>query len=145
VRSSKLSKWGIWICAAWALALAILAFANLLLLSKAVELYSNQFGNQAQIWLIFILNVIFGLVFAVSTYGLWRPHNWGRLLFIWAIVIWSGFNILALFAPGILSASSRDYTTGQLAASGIRFVAGLFIPLWYLNLPRVKALFYNDG
>ena len=137
-------KWGVWICGGWALALAVLALANLLLLTQAVELYQDEYGNQARVWLIFLLNICFGVAFAGSTYGLWRQENWGRLLFLWTIVIWSGFNLLALLAPGLIFSSGQAYTTSELATNGIRFALGLFLPVWYLNLPRVKALFYTE-
>ena len=140
-----LPKWGVWICAAWALALAVLAVANLLLLTQAAGLYHDDNGDQTQIWVIFLLNVCFGLAFAASTYGLWRQKNWGRLLFLWSIVVWSGFNFLALFAPEILFSSSRQYTTSQLTTNGVRFMLGMIVPLLYLNLPRVKALFYTGA
>ena len=137
-------KWGVWLCAAWAFTLAVLAFVNLLLLTQAPDFYSNENGNQARIWIIFILNMGFGVAFAASAYGLWQQHNWGRLLFLWTIIIWTGFNLIALFAPAFIFGSSRQYTTTELATNGIRFVASLFIPFFYLNLPRVKVLFYND-
>ena len=137
-------KWGIWICAAWALVLALLTIANLLLLSLAVEFYSNEYGMQSRVWLIFGLNVVFGLAFAASTFGLWRQQNWGRLLFLWAIIIWSSFNFITLFIPNLLFSAGRDYTIRELTPNAIRFAAGVFVPLWYLNLPRVKAFFYNN-
>ena len=139
-----LPKWGVWICAAWALALAVLALANLLLLSQAVGLYTNNNGDQLQVWIIFLLNIGFGLAFAASTYGLWRKQNWGRLLFLWTIIIWSSFNLLALFAPDVIFSSGARYSAGELAANGVRFALGVFLPLLFLNLPSVKALFYSE-
>lgn len=139
----NLSKWGVWICAAWALVLAFLAVANLLLLSQIVA-YSDGQVSQGQIWAVFIMNVIFGLAFAASTYGLWRRQNWGRLLFIWTIVIWSAANFVALFIPGLLFLVENQRSAGELTLGGIRFAVGLILPLWYLNLPRIKTLFYNE-
>ena len=134
-------NWGILIFMLWALILAMLAIANLLLLSQAVELYSDEAGNQSRVWLIFGLNVCFGLGFGLSAYGLWERRNWGRVLFLWCLVIWSGFNLAALFLPRLLFASVRDYSAGGLAANSIRFAVGLLVSLWYLNLPRIKTLF----
>jgi membrane protease YdiL (CAAX protease family) len=145
MQQGLLLKIGVWICAAWAFTLAVLAFVNLLYLVNAVELYSDQDGNQAQVWIVFVVNVGFGLAFAISIYGLWRRQNWGRLLFLWTIVIWSGFNFMALFAPGIIFASDVQRTVSELTLNGVRFAAGVAIPLLFLNLPRVKALFYNEG
>lgn len=139
------SRWGIWICAAWALALAVLAVANILLLTKAVELASEDSISPLQIWLIFGLNVVFGLAFAGSSYGLVRQHNWGRLVFIWAIVVWSGFNLVAVFLPTLIFAAAQPRSAGELTFNSLRFAAGMVLPLWYLNLPRVKALFYNNN
>jgi len=138
-------KWGVWLCAGWACTQVVLTIFNLLLLTKAVELYSDEYGNQARVWVVFILNVGFGVVFAFSTYGLWRRQNWGRLLFLWAITIWTSFNLIGLFLPVFISTSNGQFTISQVAANGIRFALTLVIPLIYLNLPRVKALFYNNG
>jgi len=143
VQQRNVSKWGIWICTAWALVLAFLAVANLLLLSQIVA-YSNGQVSQGQIWAIFMMNIIFGLAFAASTFGLWRRHNWGRLLFIWAIVIWSAINLVALFIPGFLFPIENQPSAGELTLGGVRFAVGLVLPLWYLNLPRIKTLFYNE-
>ena len=124
----------------WALVLAIVAFARLLLLSKAVELYSNEFGNQTQIWIVFLINVGLGLGFAASAFGLWRLENWGRLLFLWIIGIWSAFNLMAVFIINPLI-SETQYSLPEILVNGFRVAIGLAISLWYFKLPHIKTLF----
>lgn len=48
---------------------------------------------------------------------------------------------MALFVPGLLFSSNQNRSVGALGLNGLRYVLGLFLPLWYLNLPRVKSLF----
>ncbi|MEW5959760.1 MAG: hypothetical protein AB1801_18700 [Chloroflexota bacterium] len=134
------NSWGIIAFVLWAVVLAVVAFARMLLLSKAVELYSNQFGSQAQVWMIFIINGILGIGFAASAFGLWRTDNWGRLLFLWIIGLWSGSNLLAMWVvnPLILG---RQYGLADLLLNGLLVTTGLIISLWYFNLPRIKTLF----
>ena len=131
--------WGIPIFAAWALVLALVAVARLLLLSKAVELTSNEFGTQTQVWLIFIFNAIFAIGFAGSTYGLWGCHRWGRLIFLWLIGLWSGFNLAALLlAPD-------SYSGYEFVINILRLLIGLLVSVWYFNIPRIKAIFLSDS
>lgn len=136
-------KWGIRVFAAWALILTVLALANLLLLTAFVEVGNQPVGSQTRIWLTFVFNVLFSLGFAGSSYGLWRCHKWGRVLFLWTVVIWSGFNIITLFAADLFFAG-RPYTAIELTLNGFRYAIGLLISVWYLNLPQVKLLFYDD-
>ena len=144
MRQDDLPKWGVWLIAAWAVVLAILVFVEMLNLTQAVRLNNVADGSQVQIWLIFILSIFFGLAFASSTYGLWRYQNWGRLLFIWTNLVWSGFNIMALFVPDVIFALGSRHSVVELTTNSLRFAISLFLPLLYLNLPRVKALFYNN-
>lgn len=134
-------SWGILLLTLWAVILTLLALARLLLLTQAVELFSDQFGTQMQIWIIFILNALFGVGFGASAYGLWRRHNWGRILFLWLIVIWSASNLFALFLnfinPAAASLAPIDMFLGLLQG-----ILGAIIPLWYLNIPRIKNLFH---
>jgi hypothetical protein len=138
-------EWGIRIMALWALMLALLALANLLLLSEAVELYSNEYGTQLQAWIVVGLNVIFGLAFGAATYGLWRHRNWGRILFLWIIVVWAVFNLIAIFMPGVFAPANQEAMPDELTINGIRFAVTLLIPVWYLNRPQIKSLFYRDA
>jgi hypothetical protein len=98
---------------------------------------SDEFGNQPQIWLVFSLNVFFGLVFGASAYGLWRRQSWGRILFLWALVFWSAFDLISLFI-------GNDDTIPAIIVNVLRVAIGLVISLWYFNLPRVTALFYRE-
>lgn len=145
MHQGKIPRWGVWLIAAWALVLAILVFVEMLNLTQAIRLNAIGSDNQTQIWIFFILSTSFSLAFLSSTYGLWRTHNWGRLLFIWTNVVWSCFNITALFIPTLIFASANSHTALELTTSTIRFTVSLIIPLVFLNLPRVKALFYNNS
>lgn len=131
-------QWAIRVFALWAGVLALLAAARLLLLSRSVELVSNQFGNQTVAWLVFGLNVVFAVGFGFSAYSLWQRHNRGRIVFLWLIVIWSIFNgVGLLFGPAL--------STGTpVVFSLIRYAVGLVIPLIYLNLSRVRAQFVTQ-
>jgi hypothetical protein len=123
------------IFAIWAGILAFLALANLLILTQVVETGGYEPESLNQIWLIFGLNVIFGLGFAASAYGLWRKRNWGRLLFLGIIVAWSAFNIIALFS------SQPAYSAGSRAVNSLRYLVGPVVSWWYLNLARIKHQF----
>jgi hypothetical protein len=113
------------------------SFANLLLLSAVVGSESDLNLSQGRIWTVFILNALLGLAFAVSAYGLWGRQNWGRLLFIACIIVWSGFHAAALFTPGILPA---DYTVGALILNVVPLI-GAIAAVFYLNLGHIKVLF----
>lgn len=133
--------WGIRIIAAWALVLAVLAVAHLLLLSIAVEF--SQGDNQLRMWVIFALNLIFAVGFAFGAYGLWQHAPWGRIVFLWLIGLWSAFNFMSLFAPGLSPDVPR--ATWQLLLNGVRYGLALAIPLLYLNLPNIKARFDEES
>ncbi len=135
--------WGIFIIALWAAVLAILALAQLLELSVIVQTFnSNEGPGQIRIWTGFVFNVVFFFGFAGSAYGLFKQYNWGRLLFLGVIVVWSGFNLLAL-SP--LFSVSQNYTAGELAFNILRYGGTLLLPLVYLNLPWIKAMFSSQS
>lgn len=136
-------SWGIPIFALWALVLAFLSFARLLLLTRVVQLGGEVLENQSMIWLVFIFNTAFGLGFTGSAYGLWRRRNWGRVLFLWWIVIWSGFNWVAVFFNPALS-SNQEALISNLLINGLRLAVGVIISMWYFNMPHIKALFDTD-
>jgi hypothetical protein len=155
---TRFGSWGIFLLSLWASVLALVNLARILLLSESAQfLGSNGGPGQGQIWLTFVLNAIFALGFGSSAYGLSKRYNWGRVLFLWLIVIWSGSNLIALFAPklfyflffpntpspisGLLFSPNPDYTAKELTLNGLRFVVELFLPLWYLNLPHIKMIF----
>ena len=130
--------WGIPLFSAWALTLALVSVARLLLLSKAVELTGSPIGSPGRIWLVAGLNTGFALAFSISAFGLWTRQNWGRILFICAIIGWAAFIIIALF----VSAPAGPVST--FFYEGIRVAVGLTISIWYFNLPRIKQLFSRD-
>lgn len=140
IQSFFTPKIGVRIFAAWATLLATVALINILVLTNSIELYSNQYGNQAAVWLILLLNIGFSVGFGISAYGLWQQKQWGRSLFLWIIVGWAGLNLIGLFVPFM----ARQQTTTQVIGSTIRYGAALIIPLWYFNMPRIKELFYAD-
>jgi hypothetical protein len=134
-------KWGIFILALWAGLLALLTLANLLLLSASTEVYSSL----GEVWWIFVITIIISLGFGLSAYGLWYTKNWGRWLFMVSLILWSGFNLLALFAPSLIFVSSRTYASGELILAGLRYGLALIFPLLYLNLPDVKRHFVETS
>ncbi len=136
-------SWGVFLFTLWALILTLLALARLLLLSQAVELYSDEFGNRLQVWIIFSLNTLFGLGFGASAYGLWRRHNWARLLFLWLAVIWSTSNLFALLLSA-LNPSTGIFSPVDIILGTLQASLGIIIPVWYFNIPRIKALFYTE-
>ncbi len=119
--------------------MALVAIARLVFLSGAVELTSNQFGTQTQVWVIFIFNAVFAVGFAGSAYGLWGRRGWGRVLFLWVIGAWSVFNLVALFM------TAERYATSEFVIDLLRLVVGLLVSLWYFNIPRIKALFQPNS
>jgi hypothetical protein len=137
MRISITPTWGIRIMAAWSLVLAVLAASHLLLLTLAVELYQGD--NQLRIWVIFALNLLFCVGFGAAGYGMWLHQGWGRVAFLWLIAVWSAFNFMGLFAPGLMFNVTHSFW--QMVQNGLRFSAALIIPLVYLNLPRIKAQF----
>lgn len=132
-------SWGIFILGLWALVLTLVALTRLLLLSAVVGSGSQENLSQGQIWVVFILNALLGLAFALSVYGLWTRRHWGRLLFMGTIIVWAIFYVVALFLSGV--PANTDYTPGSLAFNLIPYLAGVILSVWYLNLPHIKALF----
>jgi hypothetical protein len=134
-------SWGIFVFSLWALILTIVAVARIILLTGVVEFVNNEYSNQLQIWIIFILNVIFGVGFGASSYGLFRRQSWGRILFLWTILIWTGFNLLAVFLFRSILPSNNGAFVDSLPVNIVRFALGGVISVWYFNIPRVKARF----
>jgi hypothetical protein len=134
-------SWGILILGLWALVLALVALARLVLLSAVVG-SSSQNISQGQIWVVFILNGLLVLAFAACAYGLWTRRHWGRLLFMGCIIFWAVFYVVALFTSDTSLADS-DYTPGSLAFNLVPYLGGVVLSIWYLNLPHIKTLFDN--
>ena len=132
-------SWGIFILILLALVLAILAFVQMLNLTTIVSVTDEENISQSQIWTVFILNAFFGLGFITSVYGLWIRRHWGRFLFMGMIVIWSGLNIIGLF-----TSTRQTYSWGDFSLNLIRYLIGLVLPSWYLNLSHIKTLFNHN-
>ena len=133
-------SWGIFILGLWALVLAVVALARLLLLSAVIESGGQENTDQGQIWIVFILNALFAIAFAACVYGLWTRRNWGRLLFMISVTIWSIFYIVALFLP-TGAPVTESYSVMTLIINLIPYIIGVALSIWYLNLPHIKAMF----
>lgn len=136
-------SWGIFLLILWALILAFVAFARMLLLSAVVGVTEEENISQNQVWLVFSLNAIVGLGFAASVYGLWIRRHWGRLLFIITIAIWAIFYLIAIFLP-LSSPTGQSYTTTEWIVNLIPYLLGSTGAIWYLNLAHIKMLFDID-
>lgn len=132
-------SWGILILGLWALVLALVALARLVLLSAVVG-SGNQDVSQGQVWVVFVLNALLALAFAACAYGLWTRRHWGRILFMGCIAVWAIFYLVALFTSSTPLANN-DYTPGSMAFNLVPYLGGVIITVWYLNLPHIKALF----
>lgn len=132
-------SWGILILGLWAVVLALVALARLVLLSALVG-SGNQNVSQGQIWVVFVLNALLVLAFAACTYGLWARHHWGRILFMGCITLWAVSYIVALFTSAT-SLADNDFTPGSLAFNLVPYLGGVIISIWYLNLDHIKTLF----
>ncbi|RME76120.1 MAG: hypothetical protein D6784_06560 [Chloroflexi bacterium] len=108
----------------------------MLYLAKVVELAGIPLASPGRLWLVFGVDTLFALLFAACTYGFWTLRRWGRILFVWTVIPWFAFEVAALFTSG------RTYSGLEIGYTVARaFIAGLF-SAWYLNIPRVKALFH---
>ncbi|MCQ3979471.1 MAG: hypothetical protein DPW09_39135 [Anaerolineae bacterium] len=136
-------SWGILILGLWALVLALVALARLVLLSAVVG-SGNENVSQGQVWVIFILNALLALAFAACVYGLWTRRHWGRILFMVCIAVWAVFYVVALLTSGTPWANN-DYTPGSLAFNLVPYLGGVILSVWYLNLPHIKALFDHEA
>ncbi len=135
--------WGIIVLAVWAVVLAVTSIANVLLLSRAATQLEGG-PDQSRIWLVFGFNVFFIISFGLSAYGLWQTHNWGRLLFLAAIGLWSGFGLVAFLWPTSVEAD-QAYTFGEQALNLLRYGISFVVPIIYLNLAHIKAYFLTGN
>lgn len=111
---------------------------NLLVLFQSAGSFNAE---QSRVWIVFVLNVLFLIGFSLSFYGLWHHQNWGRLLFLWALGLWAGFGLLALFMPTILSGSTQTQAVSSVIFNLFRYLVSFLLPLLYLNMAHVKASF----
>ena len=138
IKNIRLTRWGITIVALWAVTLAFLSFANLLLITSIVQSVTIEVGV-LQSWLVFGLNIFLLIAFSISAYGLFKRQQWGRLLFLVSVSIWAGFNFFALFSSSY--SLNQDHTNQAIFFNAFRYAVALIMPLWYLNLPQVKLAF----
>ncbi|MFN8454189.1 MAG: hypothetical protein U0401_05855 [Anaerolineae bacterium] len=136
-------SWGIFVLFLWALVLALVSFARMLLLSAVVGVTQEENMSQNQVWLVFIVNTIFGLGFLASAYGLWIRRQWGRLLFIIIIAVWAIFYLIAIFLPQS-SPGGQVYSPIEWIINLIPYLIGSIGAIWYLNLAHIKALFNTN-
>ncbi len=129
--------WGVFIFALWSAILAITILGRLILFSVSTDTFAARW----QVWAFFGFSVVFIIGFGISAYGLWQTLQWGRLLFLGTIAIWSATNLLSLFAPGLIFLPGREYTNQEFWTLTIRHIFSLLLPLAYLNLFQIKALF----
>ena len=125
--------WGIFALALWSTILSLLAASHLLLFSRSSPHFANQYLNQ--LWMILGINIVLCIGFGLSSYGLSTRKNWGRLLFLGLITIWSCINLIVLLDSLINNPSITSIL------NNLRFIVALVMPLWYLNLPHIKLLF----
>ena len=136
----RFGTWGIFILMLWALIMVFLAVAEMLGLMAIAEFGVDAGGpSPTQIWITFFLNILFMFGFGASVYGLYQRRNWGRVIFLWSITIWSGVNIIALFI--LWHYVGQKFTVTAITANVLRYVVSLLLPLWYLNLSHIKMMF----
>jgi len=138
IKNTRVTQWGITIVALWALVLAVLSFANLLLITSIVQSVTIEVGI-LQSWMVFSLNIFLLVTFSISAYGLFKREQWGRLLFLVSVSVWTVSNFFALFSPTY--SPNQNYTNQYLLLNAFRYAVALILPLWYLNLPQVKLAF----
>jgi uncharacterized membrane protein (DUF2068 family) len=80
-----------------------------------------------------LLTVIFGTLYALAGWGLWRLKNWGRILTISLAAIGSGFELLRWFLPLHFKMSNFVATVVSLTLYGMT--------AWYLLKADVKPRF----
>jgi len=127
-------SWGVLVLTVWALLLGLTTLINLLLTTQAMP---DEAISQNQLNGLMLLNGFFSVGFLLSSVSLTQRKNWGRLLFIGFITIWSGANVIALFFMPTI-------TFSNLIVNSLRFIIGGGLSIWYLNLPHIKLIFRND-
>ena len=135
--STLRQNFGVYIIALWSLVLGAL---NLIRLFYTSGLGFSQFDVQITGPLLYVyqwVSLIFGLLFLAAAFGLLRIKNWGRLLFFAAATLYFIISIFGVWATdlGNLPAPQKTLLTTRYAFS-------IILPLIYLNLPFVKAIFF---
>ncbi|MDX1522311.1 MAG: hypothetical protein R3264_11835 [Anaerolineae bacterium] len=129
--------WGIVVLALWAVVLVLVIITSLLQVTVSAELYRSP----ALVWLVYVIFSAFALAFGFSAFGLWQRYNWGRVLFLGAIGVWSVLNLIFLFRPDLLVETAPPHSTRNIIFSVARHLVGFILPLWYLNLAHIKSMF----
>ncbi len=147
--STLRQNFGIYIIALWSLVLGAL---NLIRLFYTSGVGFSQFDVQISGPLLYVyqwVSLIFGLLFLAAAFGLSRIKNWGRLLFFAAATLYFIVSIFGVWVTdlGDLPLQQKILLTG-------RYLLSIVLPLIYLNLPFIKAIFFasdkqtpgeNDG
>ena len=135
--STLRQNFGVYIIALWSLVLGAL---NLIRLFYTSGLGFSQFDVQITGPLLYVyqwVSLIFGLLFLAAAFGLLRIKNWGRLLFFAAATL---YFIISIF--GVWATDLGNLPAPQKMLLTTRYAFSIILPLIYLNLPFVKAIFF---
>ena len=135
--SQRPKRWGVFLLALWAAVLSFQAISPLLILSASVVRDSNPI----RLWTTFFISLCFSIAFALSAYGLWQEHHWGRMLFIWIVIVWSIVNLTVLLLPDSIFGATPPRTALGWVMAVSPYLISLLWPVWYLNVPDVKETF----
>jgi uncharacterized membrane protein (DUF2068 family) len=80
-----------------------------------------------------LLTIVFGALYALSGWGLWKLKNWGRILTISLVAIASGFELLRWYL-------TLHFKMSHFVATAVSLTLYLVIVL-YLVKPDIKARF----
>jgi len=106
---------------------------------------ASRFGSASGAGLGFLVGVLggifffaFGLVAAISGYGIWAMREWGRILSIVLAVISLIFSLPGLLMMGLhLHLFFGTYRLFRIAIS--------ILIIWYLVQPQIKTLFQRGA
>jgi len=82
---------------------------------------------------LILLTIIFGTLYALAGWGLWRLKNWGRILIFVLIAIASSFELLRWYL-------TLHFKISNFVATAVSLTSYLVVVL-YLVKPDVKAAF----
>jgi uncharacterized membrane protein (DUF2068 family) len=120
--------------------LAIISFlgAVFIVLSGALVLLGRNATNLPELTAaLILLTIIFGGLYALAGWGLWRLKNWGRILTISLVAIASGFELLRWYLTPHFEMSNFVATVVSLMLYGITVL--------YLFKPDIKPRFQRIG
>lgn len=116
--------------------LAIISFlgAVLIVLSGALVLLGKNATNLPDLTAVLILlMIIFGGLYALAGWGLWRLKNWGRILTISLVAIASAFELFRWYLTPHFEMSNFVATVVSFTLYGMTVL--------YLFKPDIKPLF----